>query len=123
MGHNGPQVWYLIWPQRQLTSWPPIPRYGLLDQFSILCLWRPLEANEVTEFISFLHYQITEVLSFKIHKSNDLLPIIVTEILAFYNDTSVRVSSPVAINKKKYQKCIMHLYSTYSNILKSFVFY
>ena len=95
MGHNGPQVWYLIWPQRQLTSWPPIPRYGLLDQFSTSCLWRPLEANEATEFISFLHYQITEVLNFKIHKSNDLVPVIVTDILAFYHDRCIRVDDPV----------------------------
>ena len=59
MGHNGPQVWYSIWPQRHLNSWPPIPRYGLLDQFLTSCIWRPLEANEASEFISFLHYQIT----------------------------------------------------------------
>ncbi len=69
MGPNGPQVWHSIWPQRQLTSWPLIPRYGLLDQFSTSCPWRPLEANEATELISFLHYQITEVLNFKIHES------------------------------------------------------
>ena len=95
MPHSGLQVWYLIWPQRQLTSWPPIPRYGLLDQFSTSCLWRPIEANEATEFISFLHYQITEVLNFKIHKSNDLVPVIVTDILAFYHDRCIRVVDPV----------------------------
>ena len=95
MQRNGPQVWYLIWPQRQLTSWPPIPRYGLLDQFSTSCLWRPLEANEASEFISFLHYQINEVLNFKIYKSNDLVPVIVTDILAFYHNRENRVPSPV----------------------------
>ncbi len=35
MEHNGPQVWCLIWPLRQLTSWPPISRYGLTSGLSI----------------------------------------------------------------------------------------
>ena len=100
MGHNGPQDWYLIWPQRQLTSWPRIPRYGLLDQFSTSHLWRPLEANEASEFISFLHYQINEVLKFKTHKSNDLVPVIVIEIFAFYHNSAISLPSPVNKNRK-----------------------
>ena len=57
----------------------------------------PIEANEDSEFISFLHYQINEVLNFKIHKSNDLVPVIVIEIFAFYHNSHISLPSPVVL--------------------------
>ena len=86
MPHNELQGWYSIWPSKTIGPMAPILRYGLLDQFSTSCFWRPLEANEASEFISFLYHQINEELNFKIYKSNDLVPVIVTDILAFYHD-------------------------------------